>query len=127
MRELQNVVERAVIATNSTSLQAPSSDVHSGSSGPTRTLAEVERDHILETLRAIDWVIGGWNGAAARLGLPRTTLIARMQRLGLSRESRPRRGSRSTWQRHTANAANHGGDADPNLAQPEDPQLSVNP
>ena len=125
VRELQNAIERGVIATKSTSLQAPTSDVHSGRSGPTKTLAEVERDHILETLRAVDWVIGGWNGAAARLGLPRTTLIARMQRLGLSRESRPRRDPRSTSTRHTANAASRGGDADPTLGQPEDPQFSM--
>jgi formate hydrogenlyase transcriptional activator len=125
VRELQNVIERAVIATKDMSLQGPSSDVHCGGSGPTKTLAEVERDHILETLRAVDWVIGGWNGAAARLGLPRTTLIARMQRLGLSRETRPRRGSRSTSPRHTARAENHGGDPEPNLAQQEDSQLSV--
>jgi formate hydrogenlyase transcriptional activator len=89
VRELQNVIERAVIATISNVLQAPpSTDDHIDSRLPSaRTLAEVERDHILATLHAANWVIGGWNGAAARLGLSRTTLIARMQRLGLSRES----------------------------------------
>ena len=49
-----------------------------------RTLAEVERDHIVATLQATNGVLGGWNGAAARLGLSRTTLISRMQRLGIS-------------------------------------------
>jgi hypothetical protein len=52
---------------------------------PSRTLAEVERHHILETLRETNWVVGGWNGAAYKLGLSRTTLIARMQRLGISK------------------------------------------
>jgi predicted DNA binding CopG/RHH family protein len=49
-----------------------------------RTLAQVERDHIVATLQATNGVLGGWDGAAARLGLSRTTLISRMQRLGIS-------------------------------------------
>jgi formate hydrogenlyase transcriptional activator len=53
-----------------------------------RTLAEVERAHILATLDTTNWVIGGWNGAAARLGLSRTTLISRMQRLGIAARTR---------------------------------------
>jgi DNA-binding NtrC family response regulator len=48
-----------------------------------RTLADAERAHIVETLRETNGIVGGRSGAAARLGLPRTTLIARMQRLGL--------------------------------------------
>ena len=48
-----------------------------------RTLAEAERVHILETLRQVNWVIAGRNGAASRLGLPRTTLIYRMRKLGI--------------------------------------------
>ena len=50
-----------------------------------RTLAEVERQHILDTLREVDWVVGGPNGAAVRLGLPRTTLLYRMHRLGIAK------------------------------------------
>jgi formate hydrogenlyase transcriptional activator len=85
VRELQNVIERAVIATTGLRLQMPSADrrtQHPPSSG--RTLAQVEREHIMATLQATDWVLGGWNGAPAQLGLSRTTLISRMQRLGIS-------------------------------------------
>jgi hypothetical protein len=52
-----------------------------GEASSSRTLAEVEREHIVATLQATNWVLGGWNGAAARLS--RTTLISRMQRLGI--------------------------------------------
>ena len=84
VRELQNVIERAVIATTSRTLQMPSAGcrVHRPESSA-RTLAQVERDHIVATLETTNWVLGGWNGAAARLGLSRTTLISRMQRLGI--------------------------------------------
>ena len=56
-------------------------------SGTDRILTDVERRHIIATLREADWVIGGPNGAAARLGLPRTTLISRMRRLGIPHET----------------------------------------
>ena len=84
VRELQNVIERAVIATTGCTLQVPSVGrrVQSPESSA-RTLAQVERDHIITTLKATNWVLGGWDGAAARLGLSRTTLISRMQRLGI--------------------------------------------
>jgi formate hydrogenlyase transcriptional activator len=88
VRELQNLIERAVIATTGRTLQMPMTDqrVHRPAP-PVRTLAEVERDHIVSTLQATNWVIGGWNGAASRLGLSRTTLISRMQRLGITSRS----------------------------------------
>ena len=85
VRELQNVIERAVIATTGRTLQMPSACGRvdpPASSG--RTLAQVEREHIVATLEATNWVLGGWDGAAARLGLSRTTLISRMQRLGIA-------------------------------------------
>ena len=49
-----------------------------------RRLAQVERDYIVATLHSTNGVLGGWDGAAARLGLSRTTLISRMQRLGIT-------------------------------------------
>jgi formate hydrogenlyase transcriptional activator len=84
VRELQNTIERAVIGTFGRTLQMPNPDKWVDRPvSSTRTLAEVELDHILATLHSTNGVIGGWNGAAARLGLSRTTLISRMQRLGI--------------------------------------------
>jgi formate hydrogenlyase transcriptional activator len=95
IRELQNVIERAVIATTGGTLLAPDAECQTRpSAAPALTLADAERAHILAALRATNWVVGGWNGAAARLGVSRTTLIAKMQRLGISNESskqQPRR------------------------------------
>jgi transcriptional regulator with GAF, ATPase, and Fis domain len=48
-----------------------------------RTLADADREHILETLKQTDWLIGGQDGAANRLGVPRTTLIYKMRKLGI--------------------------------------------
>ena len=48
-----------------------------------RTLADADREHILETLKQTDWMIGGQDGAANRLGLPRTTLVYKMRKLGI--------------------------------------------
>jgi transcriptional regulator of acetoin/glycerol metabolism len=56
------------------------------------TLADANREHILETLEQTNWLIGGQDGAANRLGLPRTTLVYKMRKLGIEtrRSSRPR-------------------------------------
>ena len=85
VRELQNIIERAVVATTGSALRLPwpVCGGHHAASSP-RTLAQVERNHILATLQATNWVLGGWDGAATRLGLSRTTLISRMQRLGIT-------------------------------------------
>src|SRR5262245_29729598 len=85
VRELQNVIERAVVAATGPTLRLPEQERRiDRASASSRTLAQVERDHILVTLQDTNWVLGGWNGAATRLGLSRTTLISRMQRLGIS-------------------------------------------
>jgi transcriptional regulator with GAF, ATPase, and Fis domain len=89
IRELQNFVERALIMTTGSVLRAPIAELGREAAGPLRgrTLAEAERAHIIAALWETGWVVGGWNGAAARLGLPRTTLIAKMKRLGIRRET----------------------------------------
>jgi formate hydrogenlyase transcriptional activator len=89
IRELQNFIERAVIMSPGPVLRPPLGDlkVLAESSSPTmaRTLAQIERDQIAEVLDGVGWVVGGLNGAAARLGLPRTTLMSRMNKLGIHR------------------------------------------
>jgi formate hydrogenlyase transcriptional activator len=57
-------------------------------SGPPQTLSDAERVHIVGILKETNWVVGGRDGAAARLGLPRTTLISRMQKLGIACKAR---------------------------------------
>ena len=88
VRELQNVIERAVVATTGPALRLPVPERRIDRAAAfSRTLAEVEREHIVATLQETQGVLGGWHGAAARLGLSRTTLISRMQRLGISARS----------------------------------------
>jgi formate hydrogenlyase transcriptional activator len=96
IRELQNVIERGVIMTTTPVLSwhttehltryavVPASVATIDEPTTIRTLADAERAHITATLRETNWVVGGRNGAAAQLGLPRTTLLSRMQRLGIS-------------------------------------------
>jgi formate hydrogenlyase transcriptional activator len=79
VRELQNVIERAVILSPGKSLQVPLGDLQletqpSEPTVETVTLADAEREHILSTLRETGWVVGGPNGAVARLGMKRSTL-----------------------------------------------------
>jgi formate hydrogenlyase transcriptional activator len=87
IRELQNFIERAVILSSGAVLCAPLGDLkhftESKTPAGSRTLADAERAHILEVLRQVDWVVGGHRGAAVRLGLPRTTLLHRMHKLGI--------------------------------------------
>jgi formate hydrogenlyase transcriptional activator len=88
IRELQNLIERAVILSNDGVLSnpLPTAGTEGVSISPSATtLRDSERTLILNTLKAVRWVIGGPKGAAARLGLKRTTLIHKMQKLGISR------------------------------------------
>ena len=90
VRELQNFIERAVILSPHSVLRAPTSELepfnsHRESTLPISGLAQVERDHILHALKASNWVIGGRSGAAERLGMKRTSLVYRMQKLRISR------------------------------------------
>jgi formate hydrogenlyase transcriptional activator len=90
VRELQNFIERAVILSPTSTLHAPTSELEpftprTRPDGPMNGLAEVERDHILRALEASDWVIGGPNGAAERLGMKRTSLVYRMKKLRVNR------------------------------------------
>jgi formate hydrogenlyase transcriptional activator len=88
IRELQNLVERAVILSNFGVLPnplPPAGTPHAAVSPVATTLKDSERAVILQTLETTAWVIGGPNGAAAKLGLKRTTLICKMQKLGIYR------------------------------------------
>lgn len=90
IRELQNMIERAVILSSGKVLQVPLRDLKARASanteaGANQTLEETERAHILTTLKKTNWVLGGPNGAALRLGMNRSTLQFRMKKLGISR------------------------------------------
>jgi formate hydrogenlyase transcriptional activator len=105
VRELQNFIERAVILSPNSILRAPISELKRmqarGETNdpltgfepqtglePITGLQEVERDHIVRALEASNWVVGGRNGAAERLGMKRTSLLYRMQKLHISRPAR---------------------------------------
>jgi formate hydrogenlyase transcriptional activator len=92
VRELQNFIERAVILSMDGELRAPLGELKPGferltppSDGDGKTLRDMEREHILEALHKSNWVIGGPGGAAARLGMKRTSLLYRMEKLRISR------------------------------------------
>ncbi|MBS1788214.1 MAG: sigma 54-interacting transcriptional regulator [Acidobacteria bacterium] len=93
IRELENVIERAVILSRGPALEVPLHEMKPAkkptdnvASSASATLADNEREHILRVLKETGWVISGPNGAATRLGIKRTTLQARMQKLGISRQ-----------------------------------------
>jgi formate hydrogenlyase transcriptional activator len=94
VRELQNVVERCVILSADGILHHPQLSEKRDADDirpKARTLAEVERDHILQTLAETDWVIGGPDGAAMLLQVRRTTLLYKMRRLGIFRPAHDQR------------------------------------
>jgi formate hydrogenlyase transcriptional activator len=88
VRELENFIERSVILTEGTALRAPLADLQTqspGSGAAAHTLEGAEREHIVRVLRETRGMISGPTGAARRLGLKRTTLQSKMQRLGITR------------------------------------------
>jgi formate hydrogenlyase transcriptional activator len=90
VRELENFIERAVILSPHTVLRAPVWELEqlrtrNESFMPMTGLDEVKRDHILRALEASNWVVGGRNGAADRLGMKRTSLVYKMRKLRINR------------------------------------------
>src|SRR6202041_55450 len=86
IRELQNFIERAVLFSPGSVLRLPldlKQTVKRSSKSAARTLADADREHILETLEQANWLIGGQGGAADRLGLPRIPLIYKMRPIGI--------------------------------------------
>ena len=106
VRELQNFIERAVILSPHSVLRAPTSELEPAPAHPEATipmtgLEEVERDHIVRVLEASNWIVGGRNGAAARLGMKRTSLVYRMTKLRISRPPRfPQNGTAHSGSLH---------------------------
>jgi formate hydrogenlyase transcriptional activator len=96
IRELQNLIERAVILCSGPVLRAPVRDLQrrvitvpqSGLSAQHQTLEQAERAHIVQALKETKWVLGGSKGAALRLGINRSTLQFRMKKLGIVRPGR---------------------------------------
>jgi formate hydrogenlyase transcriptional activator len=87
VRELENLIERAVILSRGSVLQIPLTEVRAAAPETVLpvTLQDAERDHIRRVLERANWVIGGPNGAATRLGMKRTTLQSKMKKLGIAR------------------------------------------
>ena len=88
VRELENLIERAVILSQGPELYVPLTELKASvtqASQPVATLEAAEREHILRALRESNWAIGGPSGAAAKLGMKRTTLQSKMQKLRISR------------------------------------------
>ena len=94
IRELENFIERAVILSQENDLFVPLSELKSApammmsaaTNSLNATIEQAEREHILKALQESDWVIGGPTGAAARLGMKRTTLQSKIQKLGITRQ-----------------------------------------
>ncbi|NKE72509.1 sigma 54-interacting transcriptional regulator [Candidatus Manganitrophus noduliformans] len=90
IRELENLIERSVILSQGTELRVPLGELKgsaAASSDGNATLEAAERKHILRVLQETNWVIGGPSGAATRLGMKRTTLQSKIQKLGITRPS----------------------------------------
>jgi len=93
IRELENLIERAVIVSRGSRLEIPLSELEQAArlaatiEAPRRltTLEEAEREHIRQALHEANWQVGGPSGAAVRLGMKRTTLQSKMAKLGIER------------------------------------------
>ena len=93
IRELENLIERAVIVSRGSRLEIPLSELEEAAKvaatieAPRRltTLEEAEREHIRQALHEANWQVGGPSGAAVRLGMKRTTLQSKMAKLGIER------------------------------------------
>jgi len=98
IRELENFIERAVILSRGSNLDAPLAELerveaeapvesngNGNGNGRATTLEEAERDHIVRALEQANWVLGGPSGAAAQLGMKRTTLQSRIAKLGIAK------------------------------------------
>jgi formate hydrogenlyase transcriptional activator len=89
IRELQNLMERAVLLSTGSSLRVPLGEIMTslddGAVSRGNVLEQAEREQIVRALRESNWVVGGNRGAAARLGLKRTSLAYKIQKLGISR------------------------------------------
>jgi formate hydrogenlyase transcriptional activator len=92
IRELENFIERAVILSRGSTLEVPLAELRPRDASPRTdrsqsptTLEDAEREHIRRALEQSNWQVGGSSGAAARLGMKRTTLQARMAMLGIVR------------------------------------------
>jgi formate hydrogenlyase transcriptional activator len=92
IREMQNVIERAVILSRGPELEIPLSELKQQTKAASidfpsslSTLEEAERDHILRALGETHWILGGPAGAALKLGMKRTTLQSKMRKLGIAR------------------------------------------
>ncbi len=89
VRELENFIERAVILSRGPTLQVPLAELKAPSEpelSASATLKAAEREHIIRVLRETKGAVGGPHGAAARLGLQRTTPNSKMRKLGISRK-----------------------------------------
>jgi formate hydrogenlyase transcriptional activator len=109
IRELQNFVERGIIISRSPVFRPDLDQIqHQRANVPSskQTLDEATRNHIVQTLDEVKWVLGGQHGAATRLGIPRTTLISKMRRLGIESPhgATPGKGATS-WEAIAAAAA----------------------
>jgi formate hydrogenlyase transcriptional activator len=88
IRELENLIERAVIVSPGPVLRVPLGELRSSTEtvGESQTLRAAEREHILKALETTKWVLAGPRGAAARLGMKRTTLQSKMRKLGIEKQ-----------------------------------------